>query len=127
MEPVLSKAQEAILHVSKRHLDAVCRLAGSQRDGSGSAHLVQATCRLEFLNAPAELARIGAEPDQAAADLATQRTPLETMSRTSSTGERQESGWISVRLPGGAADLPPWAASQPSLLWLRVQAGVQFG
>ncbi|BDA42992.1 hypothetical protein COCOBI_03-8860 [Coccomyxa sp. Obi] len=100
------------------------RLTGSQRDGSGLAHLAQATCRLEFLDAPAELARIGTEePEQAAPELDAQRTPLETVSRTSSTGERQESGWISVRPPGGTADLPAWAASQPSLLWLRVQAG----
>lgn len=108
----------------KGQIHAAHRLTSSQRDGSGSAHLAQATCRLQFLDAPAELARIGAEPDQGATDLATQRTPLETVSRTSSTGDRQESGWISVRPPGGAADLPAWAASQPSLLWLRVQAGV---
>ena len=102
------------------------RLTGSQRDGAGSLHSAQASCRLEILDAPAELAQIGAaseaEPDEAP-EQAAEGTRLETVSRASSTGERHEGGWISVRLPGGAANLPAWAAERPSLLWLRTQAG----
>lgn len=101
-------------------------MTGSQRDGASSLHSAQASCRLEILDAPAELARIGAaseaEPDQAP-EQAAEGTRLETVSRASSTGERHEGGWISVRLPGGAANLPAWAAERPSLLWLRTQAG----
>lgn len=62
----------------------------------------------------------GSEPDEAHEQGG---TPLEAVSRASSTGERQEGGWMEVRQRSSSGGLPAWAADRPSLLWLRVQAG----
>ena len=52
---------------------------------------------------------------------------LEAAPRGSSSGERRDgtSDWVSVQASNGAGggELPAWAASQPSLLWLRVRSG----
>jgi hypothetical protein len=52
-------------------------------------------------------------------------TVLEAVRRANSGGGRREGDWITIQAVKGARDhgLPTWAAEEPSMLWLRVQAG----